>query len=59
MLSYLADLESYWGPLRVFRYLTFRTICAAVTATLIGELTKTLKTGGYRPVTLAELLTSR
>mgnify|MGYP003332352356 FL=1 len=36
MLSYLADLESYWGPLRVFRYLTFRTICAAVTATLIG-----------------------
>jgi phospho-N-acetylmuramoyl-pentapeptide-transferase len=38
MLSYLADLEAIWGPLRVFRYLTFRTICAAVTATLIGFL---------------------
>ena len=36
MLSYLADFEEYFGPLRVFRSLTFRTVGAAVTAALIG-----------------------
>jgi phospho-N-acetylmuramoyl-pentapeptide-transferase len=36
MLSYLSEYEAYWGPLRVFRYLSFRTICAAVTAVFIG-----------------------
>jgi len=36
MLSYLADYEHLWGPLRVLRYLTLRTLMAAMTATLVG-----------------------
>jgi len=36
MLSYLADLEHIWGPLRLFRYITFRGLFAAGTALLIG-----------------------
>ncbi len=36
MLSYLADYEHIFGPLRVLRYLTLRTLGAAVTATLVG-----------------------
>lgn len=36
MLSYLADYEHVWGPLRVLRYLTFRTLMAAGTATVVG-----------------------
>jgi phospho-N-acetylmuramoyl-pentapeptide-transferase len=36
MLYYLADYEEFWGPLRVLRYLTLRTLMAAVTATLVG-----------------------
>jgi len=36
MLSYLADYEDFFGPLRVLRYITLRTLGAAVTATLVG-----------------------
>ncbi len=36
MLSYLAEFENHFGPLRVLRYLTLRTLLAAGTATLIG-----------------------
>jgi len=36
MLSYLADLESWFGPLRLFRFITFRGMMAAATALLIG-----------------------
>lgn len=36
MLSYLAHFEDVFGPLRVFRYLTFRSLCAIITALLIG-----------------------
>ena len=36
MLSYLADLENVWGPLRVLRYLTLRTLLAAGTAMVVG-----------------------
>jgi len=38
MLTYLADFENFFGPLRVFRSLTFRTVGAAVTAAMIGFL---------------------
>ena len=38
MLSYLADFESYFGPLRLFRYLTFRSAMAGMTAMGIGFL---------------------
>jgi phospho-N-acetylmuramoyl-pentapeptide-transferase len=36
MLSYLANFEEFYGPLRVFRSLTFRTVGATVTAAIIG-----------------------
>ncbi|MDB6168912.1 MAG: mraY [Verrucomicrobia bacterium] len=36
MLSFLADYEQQFGPLRVFHSLTFRTIGSAVFAALIG-----------------------
>lgn len=36
MLSYLADYEAYFGPLRLLRYITVRTLLAAVTALFIG-----------------------
>ncbi len=36
MLSFLADYEHLWGPLRLLRFLTFRALLAALTATVIG-----------------------
>lgn len=36
MLSFLADYEHLWGPLRLLRYLSFRALLGALTATLIG-----------------------
>jgi phospho-N-acetylmuramoyl-pentapeptide-transferase len=36
MLSSLAELENVWGPLRVLRYLTLRTLLAAGTAMVVG-----------------------
>jgi len=38
MLSYLADFESYFGPLRLFRYLTLRAAFAGMTAMGVGFL---------------------
>lgn len=38
MLSYLADFESFFGPLRLFRYLTLRAAFAGMTAMGIGFL---------------------
>ncbi len=36
MLSYLSNYEEFWGPLRVLRFITLRTLFAAGTAALIG-----------------------
>lgn len=36
MLSYLADLEHIFGPLRLFRYLTLRSAFAGLTALSVG-----------------------
>ena len=36
MLSYLADFEAYFGPLRLFRYITLRAACAGLTAMGVG-----------------------
>ena len=36
MLSYLAEFENVFGPLRLFRFLTFRASFAGMTAILIG-----------------------
>ena len=38
MLSYLADFEAYFGPLRLFRYLTLRAAFAGMTAMGVGFL---------------------
>ncbi|MEO0511017.1 MAG: phospho-N-acetylmuramoyl-pentapeptide-transferase [Verrucomicrobiota bacterium] len=38
MLSYLADLEHIFGPLRLFRYLTLRSAFAGMTALGVGFL---------------------
>ena len=38
MLSYLAQYEEYFGPLRLFGSITVRTMLAAVTALVIGFL---------------------
>ncbi len=38
MLTWLADYEKYWGPLRLFRYETFRGLGGATTALLLGFL---------------------
>jgi phospho-N-acetylmuramoyl-pentapeptide-transferase len=38
MLSYLADYESHFHPLRLLRSHTFRTVMAAITAIFIGFL---------------------
>lgn len=36
MLSYLAEFEAYFGPLRLFRYITLRAAGAGLTAMAIG-----------------------
>jgi phospho-N-acetylmuramoyl-pentapeptide-transferase len=36
MLSYLADYSEYFGPLRLLRYITVRTVLAALTSLVIG-----------------------
>ncbi len=36
MLHYISNLESLWGPFRLFNYLSFRCVLAAVTAFLIA-----------------------
>jgi len=36
MLSYLAEFEAYFGPLRLFRYLTLRAAFAGLTAMGVG-----------------------
>jgi hypothetical protein len=38
MLYYLHQLESFWGPFRLFEYLTVRAILAGFTALVIGML---------------------
>ena len=38
MLRYLANFSDHFGPLRMFGYVTFRTLLAACTAALIGFL---------------------
>lgn len=38
MLSYLAQYEDYFGPLRLFGSITVRTMLAAITALWLGFL---------------------
>jgi phospho-N-acetylmuramoyl-pentapeptide-transferase len=36
VLTWLAEYANYWGPLRLFRYETFRSLGGAITALLLG-----------------------
>lgn len=36
MLTWLSDMDNVWGPLRLFQYLTFRSVMGAGTALIIG-----------------------
>ncbi len=36
MLSYLADYEALFGPFRLFRYITLRSVLATATALMIA-----------------------
>jgi phospho-N-acetylmuramoyl-pentapeptide-transferase len=36
VLSYLAEFEEYFGPLRLLRFITLRTLLAAATAMIVG-----------------------
>jgi len=36
MLSFLSDFEEYFGPLRLLRFITLRTLLSAGTASLVG-----------------------
>ena len=38
MLYYLHNLESVWGPFRLFEYISVRAILAGLTALLLGML---------------------
>lgn len=38
MLTYLAEWESVWGPFRLFRFISFRSMGGAATALVIGLL---------------------
>ncbi len=56
MLSYLADYENIYGPLRLFRYLTFRGVMAAATALLIGLVIGPLLIAKLREFKLAQII---
>ena len=45
MLSYLADFENHFGPLRLLRSHTFRTVMATITAIFIGFIVKSALIG--------------
>ena len=54
MLSYLAELESWFGPFRVFRYQTFRTLGGGATALFLGLLIGPWLIGKLRNLKLAQ-----
>lgn len=56
MLSYLADYEHIWGPLRLFRYLTFRGVMAGATALVLGFMVGPWLIARLRQFKLAQTL---
>lgn len=56
MLSYLAELEHIFGPLRLFRYLTFRGVMAGGTSLLIGFIIGPWLIARLRQFKLAQIL---
>ncbi|MEX0320762.1 MAG: phospho-N-acetylmuramoyl-pentapeptide-transferase [Puniceicoccaceae bacterium] len=56
MLSYLADLESYWGPLRLFRYISFRAMGGAATAMTLGMILAPFIIGRLKAFKLRQII---
>jgi phospho-N-acetylmuramoyl-pentapeptide-transferase len=56
MLAYLAEYESFFGPLRLFRYLTVRGAMAGFTAMLIGFIIAPLIIARLRELKLSQTL---
>ncbi len=56
MLTYLAEFESLWGPLRLFRYISFRAVGGAATAMLLGMLVAPLVISRLRALKVAQVL---
>lgn len=56
MLTYLAEYESIWGPLRLFRYISFRAMGGAATALFIGMLIGPLIINRLRSLKMAQVL---
>jgi phospho-N-acetylmuramoyl-pentapeptide-transferase len=55
MLYYLMELESFFSPLRLFQYITFRTLGAAATAFVISLLVAPSLIRRLRKVSFGEL----
>ncbi len=54
MLSELAQLEDWWGPFRLFRFLSFRAVGGAITALCIGMLIAPRVIAGLRLLKAAQ-----
>lgn len=59
MLSYLAELSDVFGPLRLFRFLTFRMVMAAGTAVVIGFIVAPWLFARLRRLKLAQTLRNK
>lgn len=59
MLTHLADWESFWGPLRLFRFITFRMVLAAATALMLGFVLGPYIFERLRQLKLAQTLRNR
>ena len=58
MLSYLADYEALFGPFRLFRYITLRSVLATATALMIGFMVGPWLLARLRGLGLAQELRS-
>jgi len=54
MLSYLAGLDDFWGPLRLFRYITIRGGFAGASSLIIGFIAAPYLFGWLRKMKLAQ-----
>jgi phospho-N-acetylmuramoyl-pentapeptide-transferase len=59
MLSYLSEFESFWGPLRIFRYITFRSIGAIITALILGFLIAPVMLSHLKRLKMAQFFRSK
>jgi phospho-N-acetylmuramoyl-pentapeptide-transferase len=59
MLSELAQFEDYFGPLRLFRFISFRSVGGAATALLIGMFIAPRLIAGLRALKAGQSFRSR